>query len=104
MAPARGAVTAASEEVLVPAREVLVGDFVVLPQIGARCVTDVKEGTVGLEQLPCLWITYGLGMSLAWGRSGPVSSPLPEATLRPFQPDELVPVRPRPLTAVRELL
>ena len=87
---------------LVDARDVLVGDRVILPMLGPRLVLDVHEFELdtGPEPGPRIRIVYALGSTRAFenrasAAKGPSSTFQAEAGLRPLLPDERVAIERR---------
>lgn len=87
---------------VVLARDIRVGDRVYLKMLGARRVTRVETGEIGMTGRPCVRVTYavGPGGGVSYENKaqshGPSSSSQVEAGLRPFPPDELVTIVLRP--------
>jgi hypothetical protein len=87
---------------IVDARDVVPGDGIILPVLGARLVVDVDQWVedTGLEPGPRITIVYqvvGSGNSYenrarAHGRS---SFPQSECTVRPLKPDDRVAITRR---------
>lgn len=85
---------------VIAAREVVAGDRVILPVLGARVVLIAEPSTFGMDETPCIRIVYALGMSQAFenrasAAKGMTSSAQPEAGLRPYLPDEPIAIERR---------
>lgn len=89
------------EPELMPAREVQVGDRILLPKLGYHSVVRVDhDDHIGMQPIPCIRIIYACGVGAAWENKasapkGAKSFPRTEAGTVPYQLDELVPIHPR---------
>jgi hypothetical protein len=89
------------------AREVLVGDRIVLPHLGSRIVLDVQhyDEDTGRDPGPRIKIIYGLGASIAFENSAskgkhPSTITQPEAGYKPLKPDDEVRIEPDERVAI----
>lgn len=94
------AVTAIRGQVVL-ARDVVPGDRVILPMLGARVVLQVDEyPTLGLEATPCLVIVYASHGSIAFENRASAAKGMSridqaEGSLRPYLPDDPVAIERR---------
>lgn len=84
---------------VVPARELVPGDRIILPMLGSRVILEAGPSTFGTAETACIRIIYGLGDSFAFenrSRSrGPSSVKQPTAGVRPLDPDEPIAIERR---------
>lgn len=89
------------------AREVQVGDRIVLPQFGSRVVLEIQEydEETGRDPGPRLLIIYGMTHSMAYensGRKGKYATTVEQqkGSIRPLKPDDEITIEPSEWVAI----